>query len=120
MLKRESLGFLRLQRFIQDLGDCLFEAALGLTDIVRGDAGPAMRHQSVQPAGTEGIMQLGIDEGLDCPTKRFGVIAYHGYSPAPVWRYVRLRSTAGQSHRSVQRDQGLSNGTNEADQKKLR
>jgi hypothetical protein len=91
MLKRESLGFLRLQRFIQDLSDRLLEATLGLADIVRGDAGPAMRHQSVQPAGTEGIMQLGIDEGLDCPTKRFGVIAYHGYSPAPVWRYVRLR-----------------------------
>ncbi len=50
------------------------ELALGHPNIVRGNTGSAMRDEAVKPAGLgHRIMQLGIDEVLDCLSQRFGL-----------------------------------------------
>lgn len=47
---------------IQHFADRLFKAALGHADVVRGDARAAMGRQTIEPAGADRIMQLGVDQ----------------------------------------------------------
>jgi hypothetical protein len=74
----------------EDFADHLLQTALGHPDVLGGDSRATMGCQAVKPAGAQRIVQLGVNEGLDGPTKRFGMIAYHDVLLAPLQRVRSL------------------------------
>jgi hypothetical protein len=54
-------GFLGFED-IQHFANRLFKATFGHADVVGSDARAAMGRQTIEPAGADRIMQLGVDQ----------------------------------------------------------
>src|SRR3954453_18633395 len=63
-----------------DVAERVLELAFGVADVRRGDAGRTVGDEAAEAAGAgQGIVQLGVDEVLDCLTQRFGLVCSHHY-----------------------------------------
>src|SRR3954469_20327586 len=63
-----------------DVAEGVLELTFGVADVRRGDAGRTVGDQAAETARAgQGIVQLGVDEVLDCLTQRFGLVCSHHY-----------------------------------------